>query len=54
MKINLSLLFKEQKKLDEFIHKKHKLTYKQIFMETKLALFVELGELANEIKCFKF
>lgn len=54
MKINLSLLFKEQKKLDEFIHKKHKLTYKKIFMETKLALFVELAELANEIKCFKF
>lgn len=54
MKINLSLLFKEQKKLDVFIHKKHKLTYKKIFMETKLALFVELAELANEIKCFKF
>lgn len=54
MKISLHLLFEKQKKLDEFIHKKHKLTYKKIFMETKLALFVELAELANEVKCFKF
>lgn len=54
MKINLYKLFEKQKKLDEFIHKKHKLTYEKTFMETKLALFVELAELANEIRCFKF
>ena len=54
MKINLSELFEQQKKFDEFIHKKHRLTYEKIFMETKLALFVELSELANEIKSFKF
>lgn len=54
MKINLSSLFEQQKKFDEFVHKKHRLTYKKIFMETKLALFVELAELANEVKSFKF
>ena len=54
MKINLNTLFEQQKKFDEFVHKKHQLTYKKIFMETKLALFVELAELANEVKSFKF
>ena len=54
MKINLNALFERQRKFDEFIHKKHQLTYKKVFMETKLALFVELAELANEVKSFKF
>ena len=54
MKINLSKLFDQQSKFDRYIHKKHNLTYKKIFFETKLALFVELAELANEVKSFKF
>lgn len=54
MKINLSTLFKQQEKFDKYIHKKYKLSYKRVYKEIKLALFVELAELANEIKSFKF
>lgn len=54
MKINLSTLFKQQEKFDKYIHKKYKLSYKRVYNEIKLALFVELAELANEIKSFKF
>jgi dimeric dUTPase (all-alpha-NTP-PPase superfamily) len=46
----------EQKKLDEFIIQKKNLTdtnTKKSFIRTKIALLVEIAELANELKTFK-
>lgn len=46
----------EQKKLDEFIIQKKNITdsnTKQSFIRSKIALLVEIGELANELKTFK-
>ena len=46
----------EQKKLDNFIIQKKNLSDikdSQGFVRTKIALFVEIGELANELKTFK-
>ena len=46
----------EQKKLDEFIIQKKNITdtnSKQSFIRTKIALLVEIGEFANELKTFK-
>ena len=46
----------EQKKLDEFIIQKNNITDSQTtksFVRTKIALLVEIGELANELKTFK-
>lgn len=52
--INLSEIFDQQIKLDQHIHSNHHLSYADVFDELKLALAVELGELANEVRCFKF
>ena len=52
--INLSEIFDQQIELDKHIHSNHHLSYDDIFEELKLALAVELGELANEVRCFKF
>ena len=52
----LKKLQNEQKKLDEFIVQKRNLTdtdSKKSFIRTKIALLVEIGELANELKTFK-
>src|SRR5699024_11539088 len=43
-----------QNDLDTYIAKKHNLIEKDLFEERFLALLVELGELANETRCFKF
>lgn len=43
-----------QKKLDQYIEKKHQLENVDLFGKKILALFVEVGELANETRCFKF
>ena len=46
----------EQEKLDQFIVQKKNLTdtdSKASFIRTKIALLVEIGELANELKTFK-
>jgi dimeric dUTPase (all-alpha-NTP-PPase superfamily) len=46
----------EQEKLDNFIIQKKNLSDikdKQGFVRTKIALLVEIGELANELKTFK-
>jgi len=46
----------EQEKLDQFIIEKKNLTdvkSKKSFIRTKIALLVEIGELANELKTFK-
>lgn len=47
-------LFSMQKQLDKYIVSNHPLAGKDIFREKYLALLVELGELANETRCFKF
>jgi dimeric dUTPase (all-alpha-NTP-PPase superfamily) len=46
----------EQQKLDEFITQKKNLTdikSENSFIRTKVALLVEIGELANELATFK-
>jgi dimeric dUTPase (all-alpha-NTP-PPase superfamily) len=52
--LNLQDIFDSQKLLDESIQNKYGVNYDKIYDELKLALFVELGELANEVRCFKF
>lgn len=52
----LQKLQAEQKKLDEFIIQTKNLTdsdTKVGFIRLKIALLVEIGELANELKTFK-
>lgn len=43
-----------QKQLDAYIENEHGLMKEDVFREKYLALLVELGELANETRCFKF
>ncbi|MFD1735952.1 dUTP diphosphatase [Bacillus salitolerans] len=52
--MNLSTLFTMQKKLDQRIELEHGLQNESLFERKVLALLVELGELANETRCFKF
>ena len=52
--MNLNLLFEKQKQLDEYIYKKNNVTAKEVFERKIVALLVELGELANELKFFKY
>lgn len=47
-------LFSMQKELDDRIESEHNLVEEDLFQKKVLALFVELGELANETRCFKF
>lgn len=47
-------LFDMQQKLDTYIINNHNLQNEDLFDEKVLALLVELGELANETRCFKF
>lgn len=49
-----SLLFSMQQKLDQYIEENHQLEDENLFHDKYLALLVELGELANETRCFKF
>ncbi|MBQ0140686.1 MAG: dUTP diphosphatase [Kurthia sp.] len=51
--MNLQKLFTMQKELDAFIEKTQGIDF-DVFREKTLALLVELGELANETRCFKF
>jgi dimeric dUTPase (all-alpha-NTP-PPase superfamily) len=52
--IELIELFQAQAKLDEHIQQQHQVTYEQTREKRILALLVELGEMINETKCFKF
>lgn len=52
--MELTTLFKRQKELDDYIEQKHGLKSQDLFDEKILALFVEISELANETRCFKF
>ena len=47
-------LFLMQEKLNVLISKKHNLSGKSLLAEKLLALQVEIAELANETRCFKF
>ena len=47
-------LYSMQQQLDSYIEKNHQLEDRDLFNERYLALLVELGELANETRCFKF
>lgn len=47
-------LFELQKQLDERIEKEHGLEQAELMDKKIMALLVELGELANETRCFKF
>lgn len=51
--MNLDKLFHMQKALDDRIVKEHGLEGQDLFSNTVLALLVEIGELANETRCFK-
>ncbi|MEA4826133.1 MAG: dUTP diphosphatase [Clostridium sp.] len=52
--MNLSKLFQLQHTLDERIVEEHNLQGKHLFPNKILALQVEVSELANETRCFKF
>ena len=52
--IVLDELYPLQKGLDEEIHEKHHVDYESTHNKRILALLVELGEMANETRCFKF
>lgn len=52
--LNVHKLFGMQRELDERIQTEHHLQNKNLLEEKVLALLVELGELANETRCFKF
>ncbi|WP_432358200.1 dUTP diphosphatase [Sporosarcina sp. UB5] len=51
--MELTTLFKMQRELDTYIQKNQSIT-EDVFKEKGLALLVELAELANETRCFKF
>ena len=52
--IDLTSLFPLQEALDKRIQDEHHVTYEGTVKERILALLVELGEFANETRCFKF
>ncbi|MFZ3588410.1 dUTP diphosphatase [Bacillus sp. DJP31] len=52
--MNLNHLFEMQQELDQRIKMEHGLEKESLFERKVLALLVELGELANETRCFKF
>ncbi|WP_067843383.1 dUTP diphosphatase [Amphibacillus sediminis] len=47
-------LYSMQADLDHYIQTNHQVSSDQLFDHKILALFVELGELANETRCFKY
>ncbi|HLQ70354.1 MAG TPA: dUTP diphosphatase [Bacillota bacterium] len=47
-------LYRMQKELDAYIVEHHHLDKQDVFSKKLLALLVELGEMANETRCFKF
>ncbi|MBM7571968.1 dUTP diphosphatase [Aquibacillus albus] len=52
--MNWEKLFRMQKQLDSYIQTTHQLESVNLFDKKVLALLVEVGELANETRCFKF
>jgi dimeric dUTPase (all-alpha-NTP-PPase superfamily) len=54
MQLELHTLYELQRKLDAYIEKEHQLNKAELVDKKILALNVELAELANETRCFKF
>lgn len=54
MTIDLNLMLIEQAKLDAHIQQQHQVTYASTREKRLLALLVEVGEMINETKTFKF
>ncbi len=54
LSLDLTPLFALQAALDEDIHCHHGVDYPSTHERRVLALLVELGELANETRCFKY
>lgn len=54
MKLDFKEIFLLQSQLDKTIQENHKVSYPQIHEKLKLALLVELCELANEVRFFKY
>ena len=52
--LQLTSLFAAQRALDATIHQQHQTNYQKTQDDRLLALLVELGELANTTRCFKF
>lgn len=52
--MNFKKLFTLQKQLDDRIVREHNLEGEDLFENKLLALKVEVGELANETRCFKY
>lgn len=52
--MNLEKMFQMQKKLDDRIKKEHNLQGHNLTVKKIVAFQVELGELANETRCFKY
>lgn len=53
-KVNLKRLYELQAELDDEIAKNHHICYECTHEKRLLALTVEIGELANETRCFKY
>ena len=54
MLIDFEPLFKKQLELDTEIQRKHNVTYAETLERRFLSLYVEIGELANATRCFKY
>ena len=54
MIIDFEPLFKKQLELDLDIQKRHNVTYEETLERRFLSLYVEIGELANATRCFKY
>ncbi|MFC0469498.1 dUTP diphosphatase [Halalkalibacter kiskunsagensis] len=52
--MNIQVLFTIQKQLNDRIVEEHQLKEQDLFKEKLLAFLVEVGELANETRCFKY
>ena len=52
--IELKELFEAQKKLDQRIAQEHHVSYSSTRIRRIMALIVEIGELANATRCFKY
>ncbi|MEI5905512.1 dUTP diphosphatase [Bacillus spongiae] len=52
--MNIQSLYTMQKSLDTYIEKTQKVEDEDLFSRKLLALLVEVSELANETRCFKF
>jgi dimeric dUTPase (all-alpha-NTP-PPase superfamily) len=53
-KVNIQRLFSMQNDLNSRIVKEHRLNNEDLYHKRRLAFLVELGELANETRCFKY